>query len=78
VNIVASKKIQVDGMVFGIADDKAQDVADAVKRALTEEKVEAVEVLDAQERRVTLYINGRVAAAVMIDLDAGPKPHEIS
>lgn len=74
---MASKKIQIDGMTFGIADDKAQEVADAVKRALTDAEVEAVEVLDADDRRVTLYINGRAAGAVMIDLDTGPRPHQI-
>jgi hypothetical protein len=75
---VAAKKLQIDGMEFGIADDKATDVAEAVRRALKEGTVEAVEVLDAEDRRVTLYVNGRTAVAVMIDFDAGPRPHQIT
>jgi hypothetical protein len=75
---VATKKIQVDGMVFGIADDNAKDVVEAVRRALKEGTAEALDVLDAEDRQVTLVLNGRAAAAVMIDLDAGPRPHQIT
>jgi len=75
---LSSKRLYVGGMEFGIADDQVETVVARVTEALRNGSFQTVEVLDDGDRRVTLYLNGRTVGAVVLDLDAGPKPHEIS
>ena len=49
-----------------------------IESALTDGTVLRLSVLDDSGRRVSLFLNGRTAHSVAVDLGAGPRPTEIS
>ena len=72
------KRVILDGVEYGIVDGQSESVAAQIKAALETEKVAALELLDGCNRSVTVYLNGKATATVVVDLNAGPKPSEIS
>jgi VCBS repeat-containing protein len=72
------KRIIVDRTEWAIDESAGQDVPSLVQDALQNSKTVALAVLDGANRQVTFYLNGRTATAVVVDLDLGAKPSEIS
>ncbi len=75
------KRLRVGGLDFIIDEGAGTDIATIVgqiEQALQDGTVVKVPVLDQKRNRMTLYLNGGKADAVVIDLDEGPRPGEIS
>jgi VCBS repeat-containing protein len=78
---VGGDKILRVGRFEYTIDEDGKDIAAIVagiQQALTNKTVVPVAVLDEKRNRMTLYLNGAQADAVVIDLDEGPKPGELS
>lgn len=75
---MSRKRVVIDQMEWGIADQAADVVAADIKAAMDSGTTATLQLLDGADRPVTVYLNGRAAAVVMVDLDTGPKPSEIS
>jgi hypothetical protein len=75
------KVLRVGGVDYVIDEGDGADIArivDQVEQALRDGGVVKVPVLDAERRRMTLYLNGGRIDVVVIDLAEGPRPGEIS
>lgn len=72
------KRVIIGQSEWGIANDTVDDVTSRIKAAMENGTVAELPLLDGANRQVTVYLNGKLAAAVVIDLDLGPRPTEIS
>jgi hypothetical protein len=75
------KRLYVGRFAYTIVETDTQDAAAviaSIQAAVETPAVVAVEVLDENDRQLTLYLNGRVLDAWAIDLGKGPKPTEYS
>jgi hypothetical protein len=75
---MSRKRIIVDHNDWTIDEAAGQNVPELVKDAMDNSTVAEIAVLDDADRQVTLYLNGRTVSDVVIDLDLGPRPSEIS
>lgn len=75
---MSRKRIIVGQSEWAIADEHVVSVVDQIKAAMTDGTVAQLELLDGAGREVTVYLNGRAAESVVVDLDRGPRPSEIS
>ncbi|HEV2637926.1 MAG TPA: VCBS domain-containing protein [Actinocrinis sp.] len=51
---------------------------ESIKTALETGAVVALDLVDGSGREVTVYLNGKAAQTVVVDLGGGPRPSEIS
>lgn len=72
------KRVIIGQSEWGIANDTVDDVTSRIKAAMENGTVAELPLLDGANRQVTVYLNGKLAAAVVVDLDLGPRPTEIS
>jgi hypothetical protein len=73
-----AKKLIIGQAEWGIADADAQAVAQSVREAMTNHTSVELQLHDAAGRQVTVFLNGAVAPSVVLDLDQGPRPSEMS
>ncbi|GHJ48941.1 hypothetical protein Cs7R123_62830 [Catellatospora sp. TT07R-123] len=71
------KRVIIGATEWGISDEDVVDVVAKIKAALQNGTVAELQLVDGANRRVTVYLNGRAAASVVLDLDLGPRPTEI-
>jgi len=77
----ADKTVLVGGVSYVIDEGTSKDIAtivEEIEQALTDRTLAKVPVLDAKRNRMTLYLQGGQVDAIVINLDQGPKPGEIS
>jgi hypothetical protein len=74
---MSGKRVTVGGTEYGIDNTAVDTVVDQVKSAMENGAVATLPLLDAAGRPVTVYLNGKVAATVVVDLDGDPRPSEI-
>lgn len=72
------KRVIIGQSEWGIDDNDVADVTARIKAAMENGTVAELALTDGANRRVTVYLNGKVALSVIVDLDLGPKPTEIS
>jgi hypothetical protein len=72
------KRVIIGQTEYGIHDSDVADVTAKIKAAMENGTVAELSLLDGADRQVTVYLNGKVALSVVVDLDLGPKPTEIS
>jgi hypothetical protein len=72
------KRVIIGQSEWGIDDADVTEVAAKIKAAMENGTVAELSLVDGANRRVTVYLNGKVALSVVLDLDLGPKPTEIS
>jgi hypothetical protein len=63
---------------WGIDSKDVDSVVEQVKAAMENGEVATLSLLDSADRPVTVYLNGKVAETVVVDLDGAPRPSEIS
>jgi hypothetical protein len=63
---------------WGIDNKDLDTVVELVKVAMEKGEVATLPLLDGANRPVTVYLNGKVAPTVAIDIDEAPRPSEIS
>jgi hypothetical protein len=72
------KRVIIGQSEWGIDDADVTDVVAKIKAAMENGAVAELSLMDGADRKVTVYLNGKVALSVVVDLDTGPKPTEIS
>ncbi|TDB99201.1 hypothetical protein E1091_07140 [Micromonospora fluostatini] len=75
-----TKKLIIGQVEWFIADRDADSVVGLVRDAMTNRTSVELHLYDAAGRAVTVFLNGAVAASVVLDLDQGPRgePSEMS
>lgn len=73
-----TKKLIIGQAEWFIADADADAVSRLVRDAMTNRTSIELELYDAAGRAVTVFLNGAVATSVVLDLDRGPRPSEMS
>jgi hypothetical protein len=71
------KRVIIGQSEWGIDDENVNDVVAKIKAAMEEGTVVELALVDGANRRVTVYLNGKLALSVVVDLDLGPRPTEI-
>ena len=71
------KRVIVDRAEWAIGDD-ADKVVAQIDEAMSQGTVAELQLLDGANRVVTVRLNGKVVPWVVVDLDVGSKPSEIS
>lgn len=74
---MGQKRILVGQHAWTIPEGDAAEVLIQVESALKDGSVLRLSLLDDAERQVEVFINGRNAETVVVDLGAGPRPSEI-
>jgi hypothetical protein len=74
---MSGKRVTVGGTEYGIDNTAVDTVVDQVKSAMENGAVATLPLLDGAGRPVTVYLNGKVTATVVVDLDGDPRPSEI-
>lgn len=72
------KRVIIGQSEWGIDDSDVADVTAKIKAAMENGTVAELALTDGVNRQVTVYLNGKVALSVVVDLDLGAKPTEIS
>ncbi len=72
------KRVIIGQSEWGIDDKSVDETISNIKSALESGKVAEVQLLNAADRPVTVYINTKAVETIVIDLDSDPKPSEIS
>lgn len=72
------KKLILGQQEWSIADSDAATVAEQVRAAMTGRTTVELQLADSTGRAVTVFLNGATAAGVVLDLDEGPRPSEMS
>lgn len=72
------KRVIIGQSEWGIANADVNDVTAQIKAAMENGSVVELSLLDSADRQVKVYLNGKVAPVVTVDLGLGPKPTEIS
>lgn len=75
---MSRKRIIIGQNEWGVADNEVDAVATEISAAMRNGTVATLQLLNGADRPVTVYLNGKTAAAVVLDLDTDPKPSEIS
>ena len=73
-----AKKLIIGQQEWQIADADAEAVVRQVRDAMTNRTVVELPLADSTGRAVTVFLNGAAAASVVLDLDEGPRPSEMS
>jgi len=72
------KRVIIGQSEWGIDDEQVTDVVAQIKAAMENGSVAELALTDGANRPVTVYLNGKATPTVVVDLDTGPKPTEIS
>ena len=72
------KQISVNQTVWALPDDSPDTLLADIEAALTAGSVLRLDVLDGNGSRIALFLNGKTAGTVTVDLEEGGKPSEIS
>jgi hypothetical protein len=72
------KKLIIGQQEWLIADADAESVAEQVRDAMTNGATVELPLADAAGRAVIVFLNGAVTSSVVLDLDQGPRPSEMS
>ncbi|BCJ72032.1 hypothetical protein CS0771_15760 [Catellatospora sp. IY07-71] len=75
---MSRKRVIIGQAEFGIPEKRVDEVTAQVKSAMENGETATLQLLDGAGREVTVYLNGKAAALVVVDLDPGSKPSEIS
>jgi hypothetical protein len=73
-----TKKLIIGQSEWNIADSDAPTVVRLVREAMTLRSTVELKLYSATGRQVTVFLNGAVTSAVVLDLDGGPRPSEMS
>ncbi|GAA1738378.1 hypothetical protein [Luedemannella helvata] len=68
------KRVIVGQSEWAIHDADVEEVLGKIRSALENGSVAELTLLDSAGRQVTVYLNGKVLATVVVDLNTGPKP----
>ena len=72
------RHITVGGSSWRLPPGDVTDTLERIDGALGNGSVAKLELVHADGRTVTVYLNGRAAKTVAVDLGGGPRPSEIS
>ena len=72
------KKIIIGQSEWTIPNADAESIVRQVRDALTGRTTVELPLADAQGRAVTVFVNGATVPSVVLDLDEGPRPSEMS
>ncbi|WBB97258.1 hypothetical protein O7621_03200 [Solwaraspora sp. WMMD937] len=75
---MARKRVIVDGSEWEIPESNLDPVLAGIQTAMETGSVVKLELLDGASRPVTVYLNGRTAVTVVVDLGLDPRPSEMS
>jgi hypothetical protein len=73
-----AKKIIIGQSEWIIKDADAEAVARSVRDAMTRGATVELPLADAQGRAVSVFVNGATVPSLVLDLDEGPRPSEMS
>lgn len=73
-----TKKLIIGAQAWGIADRDAEGVARLVRQAMTEGTTVELPLADAAGNAVTVFLNGAATSSVVLDLNEGPRPSQMS
>jgi hypothetical protein len=73
-----TKKLIIGQQEWQIADADAEAVARQVRDAMLNRTSVELPLADSAGRAVTVFLNGAAAESVILDLDEGPRPSEMS
>jgi hypothetical protein len=73
-----AKKIIIGHSEWTINDADAEAVARKVRDALTQRTTVELPLADAEGRAVNVFVNGATVPSLVLDLDEGPRPSEMS
>ena len=73
-----TKKLIIGAQEWGIADRDAEGVARLVRQAMTEGTSVELTLYDTDGNAVTLFLNGAGTSSVVLDLNEGPRPSQMS
>ncbi|HET9168745.1 MAG TPA: hypothetical protein VFN97_04885 [Actinospica sp.] len=72
------RRITIGGSTWRLPAGDVTGPLKVLEGALGNGSVARLELLDAAGRELTVYVNGRSASTVAVDLGGGPRPSEIS
>lgn len=75
---MSRKRVIIGQSEWAVDERDVQTVVEQIKAALENGTVAELALLDGAGRPVTVYLNGRTAVTVVVDLDRDPRPSEIS
>jgi len=73
-----TKKLIIGQQQWGIADEDADGVVRLVRDAMTNGGKVELSVYDPAGHAVTVFLNGATTSSVVIDLNEGPRPSQMS
>lgn len=73
-----AKKIIIGQSEWTIKDAEAEAVVRELREALTKGTTVELPLVDAKGRAVSLFVNGATVPSLVLDLDEGPRPSEMS
>ena len=75
---MSRKRVIIGQSEWAIDDKDVESVAGKINAAMQNGTVAELVLLDGAGRPVTVYLNGKAAVSVVVDLDTDPRPSEIS
>ena len=75
---MSEKRIAIGQSQWTFPDGDVTDALEQIKSALQDGSVTALSLIDGGNRPVTVYLNGKTAETVVVDLGGDPRPSEIS
>jgi hypothetical protein len=73
-----TKKLTIGTQEWGIADADVEGVARLVRDAMTNGTSVELTLYDPSGDAVTVFLNGAVTSSVVLDLNSGPRPSQMS
>ena len=73
-----AKKIIIGQSEWTIKDADAEAVVGKLRDALTQRVTVELPLADADGRAVSVFVNGATVPSLVLDLDEGPRPSEMS
>ncbi|MCU7728867.1 hypothetical protein ODJ79_34580 [Actinoplanes sp. KI2] len=73
-----AKKIIIGQSEWTIRDAEAEAVVGKVRDAMARGAMVELQLADAQGRAVSVFVNGAAVPSLVLDLDEGPRPSEMS
>jgi hypothetical protein len=73
-----TKKLVIGAQEWGIADEDAEGIARLVRDAMTDRTTVELALYDPAGHGVTVFLNGAVTPTVVLDLNTGPRPSQMS
>jgi hypothetical protein len=72
------KRVIIGQSEWAIDDSDVEEVVARITAAMENGTVARLSLLDGADRQVMVFLNGNATASVVVDLDLGTKPTEIS